>query len=314
MKKHVFFLFPFLMLMALVLSACAGAQGQVSPGGTGQASNELSVNVPSATSVSSSNAMPHEVEGVITAIDANSITIDGVVYDNIANLDALRGMLQVGDVVKVEFVTNPDNTVSALVTIKSSGTESSSSNNELIGVVDAIDATTITVDGVVYNLTDATKIESTIQVGDVVKLELITNPDGTVTVIEIKLVSQDSGSDSDDDSDDNSNNEIIGVVDAIDATTITVDGVVYNLTDATKIEGTIQVGDVVKLELITNPDGTVTVIEIKLASQDDSNDDSNDDSSDDSSDDSDDDSHDDSNHSSDDDSHDDNSNDNSDDD
>ena len=58
-------------------------------------------------------------------------------------------------------------------------------------------------------------------------------------------------------------NEVSGVVTAIDATSITVDGVVYSLADFTEIKGTIQVGDNVTLELTTGLDGTLIVREVK---------------------------------------------------
>jgi uncharacterized membrane protein YgcG len=61
--------------------------------------------------------------------------------------------------------------------------------------------------------------------------------------------------------------EATGVVSALDATTITVDGVVYTLTDSTEINGTIQAGDTVKLEFVTNADGSLTLSEVKISSE-----------------------------------------------
>lgn len=76
--------------------------------------------------------------------------------------------------------------------------------NELVGVVTAMDATTITINGVVYNLADLPSFAGTLKVGDTVKLEFITNADGTITVREIKIS---SGSDSISNSNDNNSND-----------------------------------------------------------------------------------------------------------
>lgn len=61
--------------------------------------------------------------------------------------------------------------------------------------------------------------------------------------------------------------EITGVVTAVDASTITVDGVVYNLDSLSEVKGVVQVGNIVKLEFITNPDGSFTVSEVKASEQ-----------------------------------------------
>lgn len=63
-------------------------------------------------------------------------------------------------------------------------------------------------------------------------------------------------------------NEVVGVVTAMNLTTITVDGVVYNIAAFSEIKGAINVGDTVKLEFITNADGTLTVREVKVSSGD----------------------------------------------
>jgi len=60
-------------------------------------------------------------------------------------------------------------------------------------------------------------------------------------------------------------NELVGVITAMDATTVTIDGVVYNLATFSEVKGSLKVGDTVKLEFITNADGTLTVREIQIS-------------------------------------------------
>ena len=56
--------------------------------------------------------------------------------------------------------------------------------------------------------------------------------------------------------------EVIGTVTAINATSITLNGTVYSLSATTQIQGAVKAGDTVKLEIVTNPDGSVTVYEV----------------------------------------------------
>ncbi len=56
--------------------------------------------------------------------------------------------------------------------------------------------------------------------------------------------------------------EVIGTVTAINATSITLNGTVYTLSANTQIQGTIRAGDTVKLEIVTNSNGSITVYEV----------------------------------------------------
>jgi hypothetical protein len=76
---------------------------------------------------------------------------------------------------------------------EASGTPEPGDDREVVGAVSAMDAGSITVDGVAYNLADFSEVKGTIQVGDQVKLEFITNPDGTLTVREVRVANSSSG-------------------------------------------------------------------------------------------------------------------------
>jgi hypothetical protein len=56
--------------------------------------------------------------------------------------------------------------------------------------------------------------------------------------------------------------EVTGMVTAVDATSITLNGTVYTLSASTQMHGSVQVGDTVKLEIVTNLDGGLTVYEV----------------------------------------------------
>ncbi len=59
-----------------------------------------------------------------------------------------------------------------------------------------------------------------------------------------------------------SKNEVVGVITAMDATSITINGTVYNLMVGAEIKGNFMVGDTVKIEFFVNPDGSITAYEV----------------------------------------------------
>lgn len=223
------------------------------------------------------------------------------------------------------------------------------------GTVEAMDAGTITVSGQTVSLDAKTLLDANIKVGDIVKVEAQVAESGTVLALKVETfsaddTSSDSGNTNDSSAntnsntdtntntstDDNSNSsandnlnsndsgavsggteqEISGAVEAITANSITINGVTYSFASFTEFKDAISAGDSVKLHVIVNADGSLTVREIEKSdgrTGGDDNSNSNDDNSNDDNSNGDDDD-DNSNGNSNDDDDDDNSNDNSDDD
>ncbi|MBI2757281.1 MAG: hypothetical protein HYX49_01225 [Chloroflexi bacterium] len=197
MNKSIrLFLLSVLMLAALVLSACSGAV----PAGAAPRVQQSII-----------------FTGTIEAINGNQWTISGQTITVAPS--ALKGQFVVGDTVQVQGAVATDGTITVTGIEKPSadsatqspeiGTETpdvsstpdvsgtpqvgeTPNPNEVVGLITAMDATTITIDGVVYNLAAFSKIDGSIQVGDTVKLEFITNADGTLTVREVNVASGDS--------------------------------------------------------------------------------------------------------------------------
>ncbi len=213
------------------------------------------------------------------------------------------------------------------------------------GTVESVNAGEITVSGQVVAIDAASIVDPNIQIGDIVKVEAQVTSDGAVIALRVESFGADDANTNSDDgnvndtnandgnsnantNDDNSNTgadnsngndngtggteqEVTGMVSAISAASVTVDGVEYKFDASTEIKDPIFAGDTVKLHVMVGADGSLTVREIEKVSgtdigddnsnDDDSNDDNgNDDNS------NDDDSNDD--NSNDDDSNDDNSN------
>jgi len=185
------------------------------------------------------------------------------------------------------------------------------------GIVEAINGDQWTVNGQTVVIDGLTALDVNIKVGDVVKVEASVDQAGVITAVKIESsVADDTNSNSSNDNsgnanDDNSNDtntndansndnsnandngngntngndngavdgqdEVFGVVEAVTSDTITVDGIVYNLADFTEFKDVIVVGDLVKIHVIVNADGTLTIREIEKSTGIGGDDNSNDD-------------------------------------
>ena len=148
---------------------------------------------------------------------------------------------------------------------------------------------------------DSTSVDPGIQAGDIVRVEANVSPDGVVLALRIESSRPDdvgandnasNGNDSntnDDNAntndntntgDDNSNGnvnsndngngapagpeqETSGVVEAITTDSITIGGITYSIASFTEFKNIIAVGDQVKIHVIVNADGTLTIREIE---------------------------------------------------
>ncbi len=115
-KPNSLYLLAAFVLSAMALSACGGALNAHAVGPNDASQNEAGTALPSqppATRRPEVSSAPegretpeadnsHEVLGVVSAMDARSITINGVSY-NFTSLSAIRGTINVGDTVKLTF-------------------------------------------------------------------------------------------------------------------------------------------------------------------------------------------------------------------
>lgn len=189
------------------------------------------------------------------------------------------------------------------------------------GTVDSMGSGQWTISGQAVSVTGTTRVDATVTVGANVKVEAVVDQNGVVTAISIETAGADDANGNDDNSndtngnddnsnddnsngnanDDNSNDdnsngngddsasgtesEITGVVQAIAAGTITVNGTEYQIAKFTEFKSIIAVGDQVKAHVLTSADGKQTIREIEkiggpaLGGNDNSNSNSNDDNS-----------------------------------
>ena len=164
------------------------------------------------------------------------------------------------------------------------------------GTVEDISGSQWTVGGQPFTLDAQALLDPNIAVGDEVKVEANVLEDGAVVAMKVESTkaddivstpsadsvasstpdpvatsSPDAGSTPDASSSPDAptpqagvnENEVFGTVEALTATTITVNGVTYNLTNSTEFKDALAVGDTIKLHVTFNADGTVTVREVE---------------------------------------------------
>ena len=237
MKKSYRFLVTILFMGAYLLSACGGAlpqQSQSDPAGSSQATEAVFTGTVEAK------------QGTVWLISGQQVNVDSA-----ASVDP---NIQVGDIVRVEAKVSADGAVVALkiessspdddgnandnTSNDSSGNDNSGNTNddntnaddnsnaandngntndnsngapsgaeqEAFGIVEAITADSITIDGVTYSIASFTEFKDLIAVGDQVKIHVIVNADGTFTIREIeKSTDTGIGDDNGNSNDDNAN-------------------------------------------------------------------------------------------------------------
>lgn len=227
-----FKLLSVILIFAYLLSACSGVAPQSSDQTTGNGGKPQAVEV--------------SFTGTVESISAGEITISGqtVTLDAKSVMDA---NVKVGDIVKVEAQVSENGAVLALkvesfgaddtntntsntnddTNVNSNTNDNSNASNEngnangndntntaggveqeVSGVVDAITADSITIDGVVYQFAVFTEFKEAIFAGDTVKLHVVINGDGTFTVREIEKTDGASiGNDNSNSNDDNGNDD-----------------------------------------------------------------------------------------------------------
>jgi hypothetical protein len=208
------------------------------------------------------NGDAKEFTGKVDAITAESWTVAGQLFAVNAQTD-IKGNILIGDMVKVHFVKNADGTFTATkIELAGDQADNSEQNNqgnqgeaEITGKVDAFTPEAWTVKGQVFAVNTQTEIKDTIYLGDVVKVHYLVNPDGTFTATEIELAGDNQAH--------NSEKKLTGVLNELTQTQATIGNIVVLITPQTKLDSGLVIGENVKAVVVTNPDGSVTALEIK---------------------------------------------------
>ena len=222
MNKISKYLVVFFVLASMLLGACSGTSPSQSGGGKVEAS-----------SIAYTGKI-ESINGNQWVVNGQTITVDPSVIND--------GPFNVGDMVKIEVQIAQDGSVT--VTRVEVPSQVDLSQLPLIGDDNS-------------NSANSNDDSNSVNGNDV-------NGNGSNSN---DSNGNDGNSNSSNGNDDNSNgsNEVFGVVEAITSTSVTIDGVTYDIQPGGEIKGTIQIGDLVKIHLVQNADGTFSVRELGLS-------------------------------------------------
>ena len=191
-------------------------------------------------------------QGIVSAITADSWTIGSQTFATNASTITI-GNPQIGDIVHVVGYLQPDGTlVATVITLLH---HNPANHFSLTGEATVIDPVSWVVAGQTISVTAETIIDDTIILGDIVHVQGIILPDGTLVADSIDLV------------DSNYPFEFVGIVSLIDDASWTISGVEIAINEDTTIEGEIEVGDVVHVQGIILEDGTWLAQQIVLVEE-----------------------------------------------
>ena len=261
-RKHS--LIPGLILLvgALALAACSGAQAAALPESAGIEIQSERGEV--------------EFTGVVEALGSEQWTVSGVPLAVNADTE-IHGDPALADTVKVHAFLDADGLLTAreIELAESEDADDKDGGDadevEFRGTVEAISPDSWSVSGTAVLVTPATEVKGEIVLGDLVKVHARRNEEGVLEAREIELTGEDDLED--DDGDLVGEIEFTGIVEAIGAGSWTVGGRTVIVTVQTEIEPGITVGDEVKVHASPNDSGVLVAREIDPAEPDDDNED-----------------------------------------
>ena len=209
--------------------------------------------------VSAQEAQSVELVGVIEVITLNTITINQ--QEVIITRAELNTPLVIGALVQVEGTLNEDGSITARE-VNAAPAGARAGEVELVGTVDSISGTTLTVNGLLIDTAGA-QITGVIAVGQTVRVHASAVGANTWLAREIEVLDSAvvtpppvAGE-----------FEIVGTLDSIDGATVTVSGQIIDISNA-EINDPLVVGTLVKAH-VSSAGGMLVAREIELARGDD---------------------------------------------
>jgi len=210
-----------------------------------------------------------EFVGALQATGDSEWTVNGITLQ-IGQGTELKAGLQPGDLVKVHALIGEGGVLTAREIEPAEDSVEDSlepvGEFEFVGTVEAMGADSWSVGGRTLAIAPGAEIKGQIADGSPVKVHAVPQPDGSLLVREIELAgTEDLRDDSlgDPSTEAGEDFKYFGIVESIGSGTWTISGLTFSVTDATDVDSHIIVGDMVKVELVRNADGSLTAKEIE---------------------------------------------------
>ena len=133
--------------------------------------------------------------------------------------------------------------------------EKLTTNVEFEATIESMDSEPWNIGGFDVLVNQDTELEGNLTVGDHVKVEGMTQEDGSILATEIKLLSVEED-------DDYEEMEAYGTLESMTDDSLVVDGVTYLITPETEFDDEVETGDYVKVKYYENQDGDLILLEI----------------------------------------------------
>lgn len=210
-----------------------------------------------------------EFDGIVESMGAAEWMVSGETVD--VSMAVMDMGIVVGSIVEVEGYLDGGILVAEKIQLKGDVSTPGGTKVEFFGTIDSISGSDYVIAGKTVHTDMTTEIKGMLAVGDLVKVEGMLSTDGTIMAREIKLVTGEAKEPQDDDMDDDHDDEefkFSGVVESISDTLWVIGGMSFVVDSSTKIEGSPQVGDMVKVEAYQQGDGSYLAHEIEAEDQD----------------------------------------------
>ena len=280
-------------LLTIILAACDGvipADLELDLQASGQSrgvedTNYKSASLDSNGSFDDSSSSSNEVrfKGMVGAVTANTITLNGVTF-SVDTQEDLTTLFTAGSVFEIEYRLGQDGTITITQFHPEDG--SSDYDVEFKGLVEAVTANTLTLNSQEFSVATGEDLTALFAAGQPYEIKYIINEDGTITIVDFH--SEDGLSGTEDESDDY-DVEFKGMVENVTANTLTLNSQELNVTTDQDLSALFVAGQLYEIKYIFNEDGSITIVDFHSEDEDDdlfddSSDDWDDDSSDDSND------------------------------
>lgn len=252
---------------AMGLAACAPAasfpteandslQQTVAPAETAASGATVTADVAGAEEI--------ELIGTIESMSPTSWTLNGQVLVILPTTE-IKGSLLVGDLAKAHAATQADGSLAAREIEPAAGFESPTQDvigaeYDFTGAIDAMAFDQWTVAGTTFGVTPQTEIKGTFAIGQLAKVHVMVNADGSLVAREIEAPDAELAA-----AGEGAEVELVGLIESISPEAWVVGGQTLVLTPATEIKGTFAPGDAVKVHVLVGSGGVLTAREIEAA-------------------------------------------------
>jgi hypothetical protein len=189
-------MFTILLIAALSLAAC-DATGAISiedlTGATIGKAAESAITSPSDQTPDSSGSSMEDnspsvnfkLTGMVEAVTANSITINGVTF-SVDTTEDLTNYFEVGKAYEIEYTLNADDSISlvsfSLDSMNGSEDDSSEDDYKFYGMLEAVTENTLTFNGETFTVDTTEDLTTLFTAGEYYEIEYTMNADGTITL------------------------------------------------------------------------------------------------------------------------------------